>query len=432
MQSPSSEGPVREASWQWDGEADGAAREPVDVVGGGGDGPRLSRRGLLAGAGVLAAGAAVWAFGRSGVDQPAPPPKPQPTALSGPTPLWTYRGPEAMTPERLTGPPTRPVFLSRAGLQVLDPATGEAARLLTVDPPRGNWPSDLEVLGQVVLGPDRVFTTSPGHLDARHLGDPAADWSLPLPDDLQGSVQLSGFDDGTLYGYVWDWSRESSTPNGRLFAVRVADRSVLWHLSIDRNERPFTPVTATGGRLPCLRNLGDGSELVVRDAADGRELWTAPNTGGLSWCVCGPVHLYVPDGADGVRALRPGGEPAWTVSPARGESWRAMALVSDGPRVYLTRDNGLVTGHDAVTGARQWAYRLPFLLDRRSHPLVVGGTLFVPGPAAAGVCAIDTASGTPRWTFLDSGPGKDVWSLAVDANHLYVGHDDVLHALPLT
>lgn len=240
MQSPSSEGPVREASWQWDGEADGAAREPVDVVGGGGDGPRLSRRGLLAGAGVLAAGAAVWAFGRSGADQPAPPPKPQPTALSGPTPLWTYRGPEAMTPERLTGPPTRPVFLSRAGLQVLDPATGEAARLLTVDPPRGNWPSDLEVLGQVVLGPDRVFTTSPGHLDARHLGDPAADWSLPLPDDLQGSVQLSGFDDGTLYGYVWDWSRENrrrtagSSPSGSRTA-RCCGTS---------------PSTATSGRSP--------------------------------------------------------------------------------------------------------------------------------------------------------------------------------------
>ncbi|MDH6707898.1 outer membrane protein assembly factor BamB [Kitasatospora sp. MAA19] len=432
MQSPSSEGPVREASWRWDGEADGVAQAPEDVVGGGGDGPRLSRRGLLAGAGVLAAGGAVWAFGRSGADQPAPPPKPQPTPLSGPTPVWTYRGPEAMTPERLAGRTTGPVFLSRAGLQVVDPATGAAARLLTFEAPSRDWPSDLELLPKVVLGPDRMFTTtSPGHLDSRHLSDPAADWSLPLPDDLQGSLHLAGCDDDTLYGYAWSpgWEK-SATVKNRIFAIRISDRSVLWNLPTDRDEQPVGPVTAPGGRIPYVRNLGGRAELVVRDAADGRELWKA-TAEDLRWCICGPANVYVPEGA-GVRALRPTGEPAWTVSPARDESWRAMPPVPDGPRIYLPRDNGLVTGHDAATGALQWSYRLPFLLDSRSHPLVVGGTLFVPGPAAAGVCAIDTANGRPRWTFRDSGPGKDVWSLAADAGHLYAGHDDVLHALPLT
>ncbi|MFD0350700.1 PQQ-binding-like beta-propeller repeat protein [Kitasatospora aburaviensis] len=61
---------------------------------------------------------------------------------------------------------------------------------------------------------------------------------------------------------------------------------------------------------------------------------------------------------------------------------------------------------------------------------MAGGLLLVPGPAAAGVRALDAATGEERWTFRDSGPGVDVWSLAADDHRLYAGHDDVLHALP--
>ncbi|MEU9041569.1 MULTISPECIES: PQQ-binding-like beta-propeller repeat protein [unclassified Kitasatospora] len=438
MQS-SSEGAAREASWQWDGEEDGNGEAPEDVIGGGGDGPRLSRRGMLIGAGVLAAGGAVWALGRSdagGAVAPRPT-RPQPTALSGPTPAWTYRGPQAMTPERLTDPPGRPVYLSKTGLQVLDPADGTAARLLVFDPPESrDWPSDLDMLGKVVVGPDRLFaTTYEGHLEARHFTDPAADWSLPLPDELGGTqTRLTGYDHGTLYGYSWAGPRPPEAPSeNRLFALRVADRSFLWSVPTEREEQPVTPATMIGGSLlACVRFLGNRAELVARDAATGRQLWTAPGDEGLRWCVTGSQDVYVPDGNGGVRALRPTGEPRWTYSPARGESWRALPPVPDGPRVYVARDNGIVTGHDATTGAVEWTCRLPYLLDRRTHPLVADHTLFVPGTAVGGVSAIHTATGELGWTFRDSGPGRDVWSLAADGGHLYAGHDDILYALPLT
>ncbi|MFE6054482.1 PQQ-binding-like beta-propeller repeat protein [Kitasatospora sp. NPDC056446] len=438
MQSPSSEGAAPEASWQWDGEEGGDGEAPQDVIGGGGDGPRLTRRRLLIGGGLLAAGGAAWAFGRSGADAPLPspgPPRPQPTPLSGPTPAWTYRGPEAMTPERLTDPPSRPVYLSKNGLQVLDPARGTAARLLVFDPPETrNWPNDLDMLGKVVIGPDRLFTTTyEGHLEARHFTDPAADWSLPLPEGLQDTTRLTGYDRGVLYGYSWGRPRpEDKPPFNRLFALRVADRALLWSVGTDHEEQPVTPATSTdGNHLACVRFLGNRALLVVRDAADGRELWTAPGDEDLRWCTAGTTNVYVPDGNGGVRALRPDGQSGWTFSPAAGESWRALPPVPDGGRVYLLRDNGIVTGHDAATGAVQWTCRLPYLLDRRSHPAVSGPTLFVPGTAIGGVSAIDTATGTLSWTFRDSGPGRDVWSLAADADRLYAGHDDILHALPL-
>ncbi|MFI9365655.1 PQQ-binding-like beta-propeller repeat protein [Kitasatospora sp. NPDC053057] len=395
----------------------------------------MSRRGLLAGAGVLALGGAAWALGRSAGGPTPEPSEPVPTAQSGPTPLWTYRGAQAMTPERLVAPPRRPVFLSKAGLQVLDPVGGGPGRLLVFDPPPpANWPSDVEVpLSQVVVGPEQLFSaTSRGHLDAHHLTDASADWSLPLPDELQGRIQLAGLADGVLYAYAWGWPRADGTvPSSRVFALRVADRSVLWSVAGEDQERPVVPPTGGGTRLlACVRSLGTRTELVVRDAATGREVWTAPGDEDLRWCTTDSENFLVPDGTGGVRLLRPSGETAWTHSPARGESWRALPPVAEGPRVFVPRDSGVVTCHDAATGVVLWSCRLPFPMDRRSRPLLLDGTLYVPGPAAVGVCAVNVATGRPGWTFHDSGPGKDVWTVTTDGSRLYAGHDDVLHALP--
>ncbi|MFJ4184459.1 PQQ-binding-like beta-propeller repeat protein [Kitasatospora sp. NPDC089509] len=434
---------MRESAWEWDGEADGAGEASADVLGGGrgeGDGPRRpSRRGLLVGAGVLAAGGAAWALSRTGDDRTVPgPEQPKPTALSGPTPLWTYRGPQQMTIGRMVTLPQRPVFLSKAGLQVLDPATGEPRRLVAFDPPRpADFPAGVEPpLTTVVFGPDQFFTAaSKGHLDAHHLTDPAADWSLPLPAELPGQVQLRCLENGVLYGSTWQLPRaDAPVPGTRLFALRVADRALLWTVTADHQDQPVAAATrSTPHLLACSRTTGDRAELVARDADTGRELWTAPAADGLSFCTANGPDLLVPDGTGGVRLLGPDGRPGWTHAPARGESWRAMPPVAAGPRVFVPHDDGTVACIDTATGAVLWSRKLPFLLDTRSRPLFVDGvdTLYVPGPASGGVVALHAATGEPVWTFRDSGPGRDVWTVSTDRTSLYAGHDDVLHALPL-
>ncbi|MFD9594644.1 PQQ-binding-like beta-propeller repeat protein [Kitasatospora sp. NPDC059973] len=419
------------AAWQWDGESDDRPAEPADVLSGGseaGGGPRLTRRPLLTGAGVLAAGAAVWAFARS-ADEPAPaPPRPLPTRVAGPQPLWTYRGREAMASERLTGRPAVPVFLTREGLQVLDPADGRPLRLLSFAAAKADWPNDVQQPGaHVVVGPDRVFTTSNGHLDSHHLTDPAAGWSLPLPEVLgNGTVTLFGCAGDVVYG---EFEPRPFTGDGRLFAVHVTDRRVLWSRPSE-GERPLSPLTAAGGRVPAFDGSAGGLRLL--EAATGKRLWTVPTDRGTGWAVTDPEHVYAPLGPAGLRALRVAdGGPHWSVVPGPADEWRLLPPVAGGALVHLFRDNGLVTAHAADTGAQVWEHRLPFRLDRRSSPLLAGPVLYVPGPAAAGVRALDAATGEERWTFRDSGPGVDVWSLSHDATRLYAGHDDVLHALPL-
>ncbi|MGW1177969.1 outer membrane protein assembly factor BamB family protein [Kitasatospora sp. NPDC002543] len=437
MQSPSSEGSAHGASWQWDEGTDGGEASE-DVVAGGGERPRPSRRQLLLGAGVIAAGGAAWAaFGRSGGGTARP--APGPTSLSGPTPLWTYRGPAAMTPERIaTGLPSRPLYLSRNGLQVLDHTTGAPGRLLVFDPPSArSLPGGSEALDPVVLGPEHLFTTYQGHVEARHFTDSAADWSLPLPDELQEQTRLAGFDPhdpGVLYGCSWGRPKsDGRLPAHYLFALRVTDRTLLWSVRTEEQELPVTPATRTGftHHLACLRVVAGRTELAVRDAATGREVWTAPGEEGLRWCVSGYNSFLVPDGKGGVRELSTAGKPAWSHSPAPGESRRALAPIVDGPQLYIPWDEGLITCHDTSSDTVLWSCRLPFPLDRRNRVLLGDKTLFVPGTADAGVCAVYTSTGELGWTFRDSGPARGPWTVASGWGRLYAGHDDVLHALPL-
>ncbi|MEV7025247.1 PQQ-binding-like beta-propeller repeat protein [Kitasatospora sp. NPDC093558] len=432
--SSSSERGVPEAAWQWDGEDGGHAGAAAgDVVGGGGgDGPRVSRRALLVGAGVLAAGGAAWAFGRSREDRPAPKPTaPAPVAVSGPTPVWTYRGPEAMTPERLTSHPNRPVYVTSAGLQLLDPATGAPTRLLRLAPTERQYGDDPTV-ARVVISGDRVFTTSQGHIDGRDLGDPSADLTVALPEAVTDDVVLAGCDGTTLYGTAYAKpTQDDRIPGHKAFAVRIADSTLLWSSPADLGEKLLAPSAGPTGVIASARTSEGRTELVVRDAATGRQRWTAAGSENLRWCAVGQRAVHVPDGSGGLRALDLAtGAALWTLPP-RGENWRAMPPLVAGAAVFLPRDNGLVTAHSEAGPDAHWSLRLPFLLDARSHPMLVNGVLYVPGPAGGGVCAVDAATGRLLWTFRDSGPGKDVWSLAADGTCLYAGHDDVLHALPL-
>ncbi|MFB6890546.1 PQQ-binding-like beta-propeller repeat protein [Kitasatospora sp. NPDC056327] len=426
MGSTPADRPAGEASWQWDGEDGPGAAAPGDVVSGGGDddGPRPTRRRLLLGAGALAAGAAVWGVSRAlGGPEPSPPkPRPLPTRVSGPEPAWVYRGPEPMTPARLAGNRLfRPAYPSRGGLRLLDPGTGEVT--VTVERPLTKGQPDDTPLH---VGSDRLFGTSPGHVDARTLIGPAADWSQPLAPELGERITLYGCDNRLVYGRA---DRTAGGPGGTLFAMDAVLHTVPWSRpTAERGEQRVTVLDTVLGRL-LTWDVESTAGVSLLDGATGRRLWTTEATA-PAWAAVDQRHVYLPHSSGGVQALRAeDGTPRWSVRPGGDEGWRALPPVSDDFRVYVLRDNGLVTAHEADGGEQLWQRQLPFRLDRRCRPVLTSTSLIVPGPADAGVRFVESATGKEFTAFMDSGPGVDVWSVFSDGARLFAGHDSTLYCL---
>ena len=91
---------------------------------------------------------------------------------------------------------------------------------------------------------------------------------------------------------------------------------------------------------------------------------------------------------DNTRFLLPG-EVAWTVAlPVSAAAPGAL----DEAHLYVPLEDGRVLALDRETGATRWTR----VTDTPATPLSVGGTLFV--PTAAGLEALDAATGRPRWT----------------------------------
>ncbi|MFB7663192.1 PQQ-binding-like beta-propeller repeat protein [Kitasatospora sp. NPDC056138] len=395
----------------------------------------LTRRQIFAGVGALAlAGGAWWLNeGSPGVPgltaNPAVPTAP--AVRPGPRPLWVHRGVVAQSPESLVGYTSLPVFADGDTLLVLDPATGAERRRIDLSDgkDREGAPSRPSLSPPALAGADRVFDSWIGRIRSVHLTDPSADWQLPCPPELGGSdeqVQLQTCVDGVLYGTTGPTGQGEPTT---VFALSAEAGRLLWIHRLAREDWLSGVLPAPGGRLLGLEGAG---QLVMLKAADGSREWSVPVGEQFSVRGLGPEHVYTSDRVGGMQAIRLGdGGTAWTITPEQGDTWRYLwARAVDGD-VLLLRDDSRLARHAAADGARKWSVKVPFRLDYRSIPVLVRDTLYVPGPADAGVCAVDVHTGELRWQFRDSGPGVQVWNLRTDGERLFAGRDLQLYALPL-
>ncbi|MFC8453218.1 PQQ-binding-like beta-propeller repeat protein [Kitasatospora sp. NPDC057223] len=382
---------------------------------------RPTRRQLLLGGGALAAAAAGWWLTRE--DRPRPPGTP--VATSGPEPLWTFHGPAAQAPERLDGPQAVALFATRSELLSLDPVTGAQRRRIR-RPPGGAGG------GRELLGGDRVFGYATGLLTGRHLTDPAQDWQFAVPSTLVAPgtpLALDCYDGEALHGRA-PAALDGPTGAPLLLALSARTRELLWSRAATENGGDLTELRTAPGQRLIARSSRD--ELVALSSVDGTRQWLAATDQALGWYESDAEHVYVAARASGLRALRlTDGAPSWGLAPGPDEAWRCLQPLAAGGALFVPRDNGLVTRNGAADGTESWARQLPFRIDLRSRPVLVGRTLFVPGPRAGGVWALDAATGEVRWVFQDSGPGVDFWRLSTDGEHLFAGHDDVLYSLPV-
>ena len=151
-----------------------------------------------------------------------------------------------------------------------------------------------------------------------------------------------------------------------ILAIDAASGETIW-----RQERPtdarmespdayITPAIAeTGERHVLVINGGDVA--TGHDPASGREIWRVegfnPNDSPMYRVVASPVAsgdlVFVPTRVNPMKALRLGaGEPEILWETDRGPDVPTPA--TDGDRLYLLRDNGLLSRLDARTGEADW------------------------------------------------------------------------------
>lgn len=190
---------------------------------------------------------------------------------------------------------------------------------------------------------------------------------------------------------------ESRDPDddAALFGLNAADGELLW-------TRPREAVRAAYS-TPAVRRLADGTaEILVASTAHGLSA-IDPRDGAVRWqladlfqerCVASPVIagdvVYVCAGKGG------GGVEAAAIRPPSGEAppevaWRggrAMPYVptgvSDGERLFLVNDGGIVSCVSAADGEERWRERVdgrffgsPILAGDRLYVLNTDGVLLV-------------------------------------------------------
>ncbi|MGE7438453.1 outer membrane protein assembly factor BamB family protein [Kitasatospora sp. NPDC001175] len=393
----------------------------------------LTRRQLLLGAGALALVGGVWWLNDGAPAAPVKSADPTaPAVPPGSRPLWVHRGVAASKVDRIPGSAVLPLFVADDELLVLDPATGAERRRIDLSEgeptPTPGEPSPPPGLNPPMVVGERIFDARSGRIRSFHLTDPAADWQLPCPPELgdPGTVRLQDCVDGVLYGMAWQRRRVDGTA---LFGLSSDTGRTLWSHRLPQGtwyER-FFPIA--GGRL--LAYGGQG-ELSLLKSGDTSRSWSVQTGADAYLAGLGPEHVYTSSQLGGVQAIRlADGGAAWTITPEQGDSWRYLGAAPADGDILLLRDDGRIDRHDPADGKRKWSARVPFRLDPRSDPLLVGDTLYVPGPADLGVCALDVRTGQLRWQFRDSGPGVQVWHLGTDGSRLFAGHDAQLFGLPL-
>lgn len=187
---------------------------------------------------------------------------------------------------------------------------------------------------------------------------------------------------------------------GRFVCLDAANGSTLWSADI---EGTLSGQVVFDGRH-VLTGTDEG-RLLALDPDSGSELW--------SYAVQAPIvqapvvaggAIYFVDGNNGVYALETDGKWRWQYRREAPAEFALMGegrpVVSDG-RLHVGFSDGMLVTLDARDGAVVWTRDLSPEHDRfqdvDATPILAGGLLLA-ASAAAGLYALDPATGAIRWT----------------------------------
>ncbi|MFG2208870.1 PQQ-binding-like beta-propeller repeat protein [Streptomyces sp. NPDC048638] len=211
-------------------------------------------------------------------------------------------------------------------------------------------------------------------------------------------------------------------------AVDTKTHKVLWRKPRGAGSGDWDVAATADGRHVVYTD--DLHNLTVRDAGNGRQLWTKPV--GEDKAARPTVHRdKVIIGGPTMRAfdLRTGA-PRWSLRTGHSNPFQTpLTLV--GTTLYASVYNGGVWAVDAATGKKLWKSDD---LGRRPVPVefvqvedtVYGATAFDSG----GVHAFEARTGKLRWTYNDGVHDDGAWHIAAAGRRLLVAHSDRLYGIP--
>jgi outer membrane protein assembly factor BamB len=302
---------------------------------------------------------------------------------------WTFDSrvdyPQAAWPT--LAPALGRVVLNDDGFFVLDPSTGERVAR------RG-----LDYWGQTASDGARLYYVNVAHVDGPQLFVGAADadgkplWQRNLfgraPRDVTDEVGALALDGGRLVHAM----RVRGGGMAGVFAFEAATGAPAW----SAQALPVGDPSARDGRFYSAEQSAAGPTLVVRDAASGSTLWTAPLRPGpvrRAPVLLGPLVILTE--RDGVRALAAdGGAERWRVDLRLGLreappfATAVAAAAGSQTLVVTTADEGVLV-LDARDGARLWQGQVSPPKAAPHSPVIVGSRAYVVADGAVVALACD-------------------------------------------
>ncbi len=179
-----------------------------------------------------------------------------------------------------------------------------------------------------------------------------------------------------------------------LLAVDQATGETVWRVERPTDAPREAPDAYT---TPTLFRRGSGVEIVIsgadyvtgHDPATGRELWRVaglnPDKHPMYRVVASPIvvgdTIFAPSRVKPLLALKAG--PTRGSAPVRLWSFDkgpdVPSPVSDGERLYILRDNGVMFAFDAETGDQLWGPERVAEGDYSASPVIAGDRIYVTG-----------------------------------------------------
>ncbi|MFJ6746750.1 PQQ-binding-like beta-propeller repeat protein [Streptomyces sp. NPDC091266] len=210
-------------------------------------------------------------------------------------------------------------------------------------------------------------------------------------------------------------------------AINLRTRKVEWQKPRDKGTHDYDlEGVAVGGRLVYT----DGRKNVtVRDAANGRQLWTQKIGDDIAWrpaVHAGRVFL----GGERLRSVHlDSGKADWSMSTGGRLSFY-QPMVVDGV-LYAADHSGGVWAVDPVRGKKLWlcedvgARRAPTEFVR------VGDTLYGASyDDVGGIFALNPRTGEARWHYNDNSGSMEQWHVVASGQRLLATHGDEIYGLP--